>query len=165
MERHEQDPTGRAPNEPGAKLDQGKIRVGLMMQGFPRALHAVSEVTTFGAQKYTPGGWVTVPNGIERYTDAMFRHLLDMDAVDEDSGLSHLAHAAWNVLAILELKLREHETRNNLLNGYKQAIEERSPLREDAQSVSGWDTRYMVFGEGGGLVGGVQIPPKSLTEE
>lgn len=106
----ELDPHGTPPNEPGAKLDAGKTRAGLAIGGFARALLAVSDVGTFGAEKYTPHGWVSVPNGIERYTDAMYRHLLAEgagEARDGDSGLSHAAHAAWNALARLELMLRE----------------------------------------------------------
>jgi hypothetical protein len=108
----EQDPTGRSANEPGAKLDAGKVRAGLVLGGFSRALWAVSEVGTFGARKYTPNGWRSVPDGIERYTDALERHrLLEAmgQATDDDSGLLHAAHAAWNALARLELLLLEQE--------------------------------------------------------
>jgi len=45
----EKDPTGKQAGEPGAKLDAGKNRLGLMIGGFPRALEAVGQVTTFGA--------------------------------------------------------------------------------------------------------------------
>jgi hypothetical protein len=93
---------------PGVKLDHGKPRAGLVLGGFARALTAVSDVGTFGAKKYTPHGWRSVPHGFERYTDAMVRHQL-AEAVgeqfDAESGLSHAAHAAWNALARLELML------------------------------------------------------------
>lgn len=105
----ERDPHGRAANTPGAKLDSGKTRAGLAISGFARALLVVSEVATFGARKYTPGGWVAVPDGAERYTDAMYRHLLAEAAgeqLDDDSGLPHAAHAAWCALARLDLLLR-----------------------------------------------------------
>ena len=108
----ERDPHGTPPSAPGAKLDAGKTRAGLAISGFARALLAVSEVATFGARKYTPGGWVAVPDGAERYTDAMYRHLLAEaagDALDDDSGLSHAAHAAWCALARLDLQLRCEE--------------------------------------------------------
>ena len=108
----ERDPHGKAANTPGAKLDDGKARAGLAIGGFARALLAVSEVATFGARKYTPHGWVAVPDGVERYTDAMYRHLLAEaagDALDDDSGLSHAAHAAWCALARLDLLLRKEE--------------------------------------------------------
>ena len=90
----ESDPRGKNPHEPGAKLDAGKNRVGLMVSDFPRALEAVAEVATYGANKYTPHGWVSVPDGLERYTDAMHRHLLAEargEKFDAESGLEHAA--------------------------------------------------------------------------
>lgn len=99
---------------PGVKLDKGKPRAGLVLGGFSRALLAVADVGTFGAQKYTPHGWLSVPHGIERYTDAMVRHQLaeaSGEQTDSESGLSHAAHAAWNALARLELLLAEAKAR------------------------------------------------------
>lgn len=104
----ELDPTGRAAHEPGAKLDAGKPRCTLVLGGFSRALEHVAKVGTFGAAKYTDNGWRTVPNGEERYTDALWRHLLQEAQgieCDPDSGLLHAAHTAWNALARLELML------------------------------------------------------------
>ncbi len=94
--------------EIGKKFDAGKPRAGLVIRDFSLALSAVSEVGTFGANKYNAHDWLHVDNGVERYTDALYRHLLaDVLADnDEDSGLRHLAHAAWNALAVLELTLR-----------------------------------------------------------
>lgn len=77
---------------------------------FPRAIEAVSEVSTFGAQKYAWKGWEGVEDGYARYSDAMARHLISEgkgELVDPDSGLLHAAHCAWNALARLELKLRD----------------------------------------------------------
>lgn len=108
----ERDPNGLDPHAPGAKLDAGKPRPELIMRGFARALSAVAEVATFGANKYTDDGWQEVPEAERRYTDALYRHLLKHhrgEEDDPDSGLSHLAHAAWNALAILELRLRKTE--------------------------------------------------------
>lgn len=108
----ERDPHGTPAHLPGAKLDAGKTRAGLAIGGFARALLEVAEVATFGARKYTAGGWVAVPNGIERYTDAMYRHLLAEatgERLDGDSGLAHAAHAAWCALARLDLMLRAQE--------------------------------------------------------
>ena len=102
----ENDPTGRNPHEAGAKLDAGKLRAGLVLGDFSRALTEVCAVGTFGANKYTPHGWLSVPDAQQRYTDAMMRHWLKDQAgetVDPDSGLSHKAHFAWNALVILEL--------------------------------------------------------------
>lgn len=106
----ESDPNGIDAHSPGAKLDAGKIRCALVIGGFSAALWQVSRVGTFGAAKYTPNGWKEVEGGIDRYTDAMARHLLAEamgEEFDSESKLLHAAHAAWNALARLELILRE----------------------------------------------------------
>ncbi len=106
----ERDPHGIDQHSPGAKVDAGKVRMGLMVYGFPRALEKVAEVTTYGANKYTDNGWMSVPNGIERYMDAMLRHIIKEaqgEEFDQDSELLHTAHVAWNALARLELLLRK----------------------------------------------------------
>lgn len=110
--RAEKDPHGKDPSEPGAKCDAGKIRVALMEEGFPKALMAVAEVTTFGAKKYTDHGWLAVPDAFKRYSDAAGRHRLKRLAGEErdaDSGLLHLQHEAWGLLAMLELRLQGME--------------------------------------------------------
>lgn len=108
---NEIDPNGFDAHQPGSKLDAGKLRVGLVLMGFSRAITAVAQVGTYGAAKYTDNGWVEVPDGQRRYTDAMFRHLLaeTHGVVDEETGLLHAAQAAWNALARLDLYIREKE--------------------------------------------------------
>jgi len=109
----EKDPHGKDQHETGAKVDAGKLRVGLLFNDFARALLEVSKICTFGANKYTAHGWLEVPNGIERYNDAKNRHILygAIEENDRDSGFLHKAHEAWNALAELELILREKENR------------------------------------------------------
>lgn len=103
----EADPNGLKSNDPGAKLDQGKPMASLLKQ-FGLALLEVSKVSTFGANKYSIGGWQSVDNGVQRYDDAMMRHWLKehLEEIDNDSGLMHQAQVAWNALARLELILR-----------------------------------------------------------
>ena len=104
------DQNGIDQHAPGAKLDHGKPRHGLVLGGFAGALTEVAKVGTFGANKYSDNGWLSVPNGLARYTDAMLRHHFAEaggEELDEDSGLRHAAHRAWNALAVLELALRE----------------------------------------------------------
>lgn len=92
------------------KYDEGKPRLGLVLSGFARALIEVGIVGTVGAEKYSDSGWVDVPDGVARYTDAMYRHLLleaSGEVFDAETGLPHAAHAAWNALARLDLMLRD----------------------------------------------------------
>jgi hypothetical protein len=108
----EADPNGVDAHTPGAKLDAGKTRVWLCIAGFARAIDEVAKVTTVGAAKYTPNGWASVPNGEERYMDAFGRHALSFgtgERVDAQTGCLHRAQMIWNLLAALELELRERE--------------------------------------------------------
>ena len=108
----EYDPNGVEQHAPGAKLDAGKVRPGLVLGDFSNALLAVSEVGTFGANKYTDHGWLSVEDGVNRYKDAMMRHMLKHNTgelIDEETGLTHLAAVAWNVLAMIELTTRDSE--------------------------------------------------------
>ena len=90
-----------------------KPRAGLLAD-FGLALLEVATVSTLGADKYTPHGWKDVPDGEARYTDAMWRHLLANEDCDQESGLLHEAHVAWNALARLELRFRgEREAKAN----------------------------------------------------
>lgn len=99
-------------NDVGRKYDTDKPRCGLVINGFARALYEICKVGEMGAQKYAPDNWLSLENGVARYTDALYRHLLAEatgDVTDTESELLHAAHAAWNTLARLELMLR-HET-------------------------------------------------------
>lgn len=100
------DPAGKNPHSAGAKLDLGKAPVWKgVFSYFPRALLAVAEVSEFGSRKYTWGGWKTVDDGVNRYTDALGRHLMyeaQGEDYDPETNLRHAAHAAWNALARLE---------------------------------------------------------------
>lgn len=105
----EKDPNGLSPSDAGAKLDFGKPMCSQTLGMFSRALMEVAKVGTMGAKKYSMGGWQHVENGEARYADARMRHYLYRnmgEEVADDSGLLHLAHEAWNVLAELELYLR-----------------------------------------------------------
>ena len=98
---------------PGAKDDKAKPMAGVLLD-FSRALQIVVDVGTYGAKKYARQGWCVVPEGSQRYTDVLVRHLLamdvDPDGLDKETGLPHLAHVAWNALAVLELQARRKET-------------------------------------------------------
>jgi hypothetical protein len=76
---------------------------------FPLAMRAVAACSAYGAKKYSWDNWQDVPDGVTRYGDALVRHLMADQDLDEESGLPHAAHAAWNALARLELILRGAE--------------------------------------------------------
>ena len=106
------DPHGIDQHSAGAKLDSGKIYADAILAEMPRALWGIVEVGTFGANKYSLGGWTSVEDGIRRYRDAAARHRLKRqmgETLDPDSGLLHTYHEAWNVLASLELEMRGAE--------------------------------------------------------
>lgn len=97
-------------HKPGAKDDGFKPRMDLVLGGFANALWEVVKVGTYGANKYSDNGWKLVPNGIERYGNAMLRHYFKYkkgEFIDKESDKLHLAHMAWNALAILELTLKD----------------------------------------------------------
>ena len=101
-------------NNPGMKFDNGKNRLGLVFKGFAKALEQVGWVGTFGAHKYRPDSWQTIPDAKKRYMDALLRHLfsyLKGDIRDDETGYNHLSHVAWNALAILNMELENEHTR------------------------------------------------------
>lgn len=92
-------------NQPGAiagvKLDLGKTRLDLLPF---RAVKAVGDVLTFGAKKYKDNNW---RGGMKwgRLIGAALRHIFAFmcgEDRDPESGLHHLAHAACDVLFVLE---------------------------------------------------------------
>jgi hypothetical protein len=94
--------------EGGLKLDNDKPNLDLVLGGFSKALIEVGKVGTFGATKYAPDNWKLVDNGKERYSSAMLRHYFEDrlgNIYDEESGLLHLAHAAWNSLVVLSFEI------------------------------------------------------------
>jgi len=106
------DPTGKDLHEGGAKGDKGKPRVALVMRDFAHALWEVARVGTYGAEKYCESGWTTVPDGFNRYDDALMRHKLKDwmgEKMDTDLPVEHLAQVAWNALAMLERRICEEK--------------------------------------------------------
>lgn len=105
----EVDPNGIDAHTPGAKLDAGKPLSWLCISGFANALAEVATVTTRGAAKYTPNGWVKVDDGAARYMEAFGRHMMALgrgETLDPDTGCQHKAQMIWNLLASFELELR-----------------------------------------------------------
>jgi hypothetical protein len=88
----------------GLKYDEGKLQYSLIP---PVALRSLAEVLTFGAKKYAPNSWQTVPDAERRYLDALYRHLeayRSGEYIDPESGLHHLKHAITNIAFLLHFK-------------------------------------------------------------
>lgn len=95
-----------------------KIRMELVDQGFPLALLELAKVMTWANENkgYKDHDWKNIPNAENAFKGAAARHRVKFDAqrsfgnemldcTDEESGIIHLAHEAFNVLALLELAL------------------------------------------------------------
>lgn len=90
----------------------GKIRMELVFNGMPNALMALGKCMTWAIEVkgYEEDDFLTVPDGPKKYRGAMLRHDLREilgETVDDESGLIHATHTAWNAMARLEILLRE----------------------------------------------------------
>lgn len=82
------------------KADSGKLQWSLLPF---EELKDVVRVLMLGAKKYTPDNWKKCDN-MTRYKDALMRHVISYvsgDTTDDESGLSHLAHAVCNCLFLM----------------------------------------------------------------
>ena len=102
---------------PGAKDDSGKPSlVRGALQYFPKALFEIGALSQAGAEKYSWRGWEKVPDGVNRYTEALGRHIaaeadevFDPEWESRGKMIRHATAVAWNALARLELMLREEK--------------------------------------------------------
>jgi len=87
----------------GTKHDTGKAQIGDFIKDFGISLLETAKVWAFGAEKYERSNWRLVDNAEKRYTDALVRHLVaeEQNDFDDESGLLHATHVAWNGLARL----------------------------------------------------------------
>ena len=89
----------------GRKYDGDKAKLYLLP---PKSILEVGKVLTYGAEKYDAENWRKVPDLQNRYTSAALRHIfahIDGESDDEETGLSHLAHAMCCLLFKLEDEL------------------------------------------------------------
>jgi len=86
--------------EAGLRYNEGKLRYDLLE---PYALEQLVKVFTKGAEKYAPRNWEkgmkwsTVIASLKRHTAAFEKG----EDFDEESGISHMAHVAWNAMALV----------------------------------------------------------------
>lgn len=107
-------------NSKGRKYDGSKPLAGTFVNVFPRSILAIGAVILKGKEKYPdPNNWKKVEGAKVRYQESLMRHLIKHNMgilLDEESGLPHLVHVAWNALAILELHLMEKKDQHDSFN-------------------------------------------------
>ena len=88
----------------GKKYDEGKLRWNLLPI---EIVEKIVEVYEFGANKYGENTWQNLSGGQERCYAALLRHLCSWrkgDKIDDESGLNHLQHCIWNLMAMLHFE-------------------------------------------------------------
>jgi len=88
--------------ETAARFSKGKIRYDLMA---PWALDQIAQVYTYGTIKYDDDNWWKGLRWKKEVFGCILRHIWKWfrgEKYDDESGLHHLAHAAWNCMALME---------------------------------------------------------------
>ena len=90
------------------KFDSGKTDYSLFE---PTAMQMYCEVAQMGASKYGRENWkkATIADKF-RYLAAALRHIMAYmrgEYLDKESGLPHLSHALWNLVAIRYMEIRD----------------------------------------------------------
>lgn len=86
------------------RYNAGKPELSYLLS-IPKAVHALAEVFSQGAIKYERDNWQQGGKPDEEYLDSCLRHLYasQLEDHDADTGCLHLAHAIWNLAALIEL--------------------------------------------------------------
>jgi len=109
--------TDMIATDAGLRHNKGKIRYDLME---PFAIEELAKVFTKGAEKYAPNNWLKGLPWME-VVASLERHVAEFkrgEDFDEETGLYHMAHAAWNALALVSY----YKHRPEFDNRYKKAI-------------------------------------------
>ncbi len=109
---------GGAPTRATTLPDDAKLRKNFpvasgVLDYFPDALVAVSEVSKKGNDQHNPGlplRWTRGKSGDE--ADTCIRHFLQRGTMDVD-GSRHTAKAAWRMLALLQKEIEESQDKGN----------------------------------------------------
>lgn len=84
------------------RFNEGKVRYDLIA---PWALEQLAKVYTYGTVKYYDDNWWKGLKWRKDVYGCITRHIakwLRGEKNDDESGLHHLAHAAWNCFALME---------------------------------------------------------------
>lgn len=102
--------TRHVPTQP-IEAKKAKAPIADMLKDFHLAIERVALVTRYGNSQpgRSPGSWRDVPDFENEYRNAKARHAIGglVEDNDRESGIEHLAHDAWNALALLQFKLEK----------------------------------------------------------
>lgn len=109
----------------------------------------IVKVYTFGAEKYSANSWQNLDDGYNRYKAALFRHIVAYEkgeVLDKESNLPHLAHAAWNALAILYFSNKDNKQMTKeeakklipVIQAYIEGKQIQSRVKDETISADAW---------------------------
>lgn len=95
-------------------MNQGKPELDFLLD-FPTAMEAFCRVKEVGAAKYARDNWKLGGKPDSEYLAAAIRHMMahrSGELFAEDTGCLHIAHAMWNMAALIELNIKETHDRD-----------------------------------------------------
>jgi hypothetical protein len=101
FERNE-DQESQMGQKSAGRFSEGKIRYDLVA---PWAMEQIAKVYTYGTIKYDDDNWWKGLSWKKNALGCIFRHVwawIRGEVNDPESGLHHLAHAAWNCMTLME---------------------------------------------------------------
>ena len=93
--------------ETAGRFNENKIRYDLVA---PWGMEQIAKVYTYGTIKYDDDNWWKGLKWKKDVLGCIFRHVWKWvrgEKLDDESGLNHLAHAAWNCIALMEYERNE----------------------------------------------------------
>ncbi len=100
--KRSEDEESQMGKDEAARFSKGKIRHDLVA---PWALDQIARVYTYGTQKYDDDNWWKGLKWKKDVFGCILRHVWKWfrgEVNDDESGLHHLAHAAWNCMTLME---------------------------------------------------------------
>lgn len=100
--------------EQGLRFNDGKLRYDLLE---PYAIEQLVKIFTMGSKKYEPNNWLKGLPWMD-VVASLERHLAEFkkgDDFDKESQLLHMAHVAWNAMAIVSYYKHRPEFDNRRL--------------------------------------------------
>lgn len=103
--------------EGGLRYNEGKLRYDLLE---PYAIEQLVKIFTMGSKKYAPNNWLKGLPWMD-VISSLKRHLAEFEKgedFDKESQLLHMAHVAWNAMAVVSYYKHRPEFDNRLVNSF-----------------------------------------------